>query len=244
MQSYRPSLPRRLPRNLKRLSIIKPTKSTQTRTMAFFPRHCYNREASFTPLFRLLDEFDSYSRGSTQTRRPANPTWQPKFDVRETREHYELHGELPGVDRENVQIDFTEPQTLVVRGRTERSYTTSSADSDELEGTHTPDTITESGEEPHGSPHQATVEDESDSAYEVVEKAQQQTTKKPEEVAKKPTDTAKYWLSERSIGEFSRTFSFPSRIDQDAVTANFKDGILSVTVPKAKPHEARRIAIN
>ncbi|UNI15006.1 hypothetical protein JDV02_001581 [Purpureocillium takamizusanense] len=241
MQSYQSSLPRRLPRSLKRFSIFKPA---QNHTMAFFPRHCYNREASFTPLFRLLDEFDSYSRGSTQTRRSTVPSWQPKFDVRETGEHYELHGELPGVDKENVQIDFTEPQTLVVRGRTERSYATGAAPSDELEDAPTPDSTTESGEVPHGSPHQATVEDEGDSAYEVVEKAQQQqTTKKPQEVAKKPADTAKYWLSERSIGEFSRTFSFPSRIDQDAVTASFKDGILSVTVPKAKPHESRRIAI-
>ena len=93
--------------------------------MAFFPRNFYNPDASFAPLFRLLDEFDAYSRptnGTGAQRRSALPIWQPKFDVRETGDRYELHGELPGVSKDQVQIEFTEPQTMVVRGRVERSY--------------------------------------------------------------------------------------------------------------------------
>ena len=63
-------------------------------------------------------------------------------------------------------------------------------------------------------------------------------------VQKKPVDTAKYWLTERSVGEFSRSFNFPTRVEQDLVSASFKDGILTVVVPKAKKHETRRIAVN
>jgi HSP20 family molecular chaperone IbpA len=62
------------------------------------------------------------------------------------------------------------------------------------------------------------------------------------EKTKAPFD--KYWVQERSIGEFARTFSFPSRVDQDAVSANLNNGVLSLVIPKAKKHEARRIAIN
>jgi len=210
--------------------------------MAFFPRSFYNSDASFTPLFRLLDDFDKYSQqpgGRQHGRCSAVPSWQPKFDVRETAESYELHGELPGLSKENVSIEFTEPQTMLVRGKVERAYTAGTPPGGQIEDTAMSGAI--EGEEPKAS-HKATVEDEDvdgnskDSAYEVVEK---QT-----EEEKKPVDKAKYWLTERSIGEFTRSFNFPARVDQDAVSANFKDGILNIVVPKAKPHESRRIAIN
>ncbi|KAH7146678.1 alpha-crystallin-related protein, partial [Dactylonectria estremocensis] len=54
---------------------------------------------------------------------------------------------------------------------------------------------------------------------------------------------AKYWLTERSVGEFSRRFSFPTGVDQDSISASFKDGILSIVVPKVKKHESRRIHV-
>src|SRR5579872_5446794 len=43
---------------------------------------------------------------------------------------------------------------------------------------------------------------------------------------------------ERSYGAFSRTFALPSSIDADKVQAEYKDGILTLTMPKreeAKP---------
>ena len=217
--------------------------------MAFFPRNFYNNtnDSSFTPLFRLLDDFDNYSRhqqggtGNGHGRRTGLPAWQPKFDVRETADTYELHGELPGLEKEQVNIEFTDPQTLFVRGRVERTYTAGTPPAGHLEDGNTASgAITEGGEERRNS-HQATVEDEADEAEKQV--ATTTTTEKAPE-KKQPADKAKYWLTERSIGEFSRSFSFPARVEQEGVTANLKDGILTVTVPKAKKHEARRIAIN
>jgi HSP20 family molecular chaperone IbpA len=215
--------------------------------MAFFPRNFYNgndASASFTPLFRLLDDFDSYSRqtGGTPGRRSGLPQWQPKFDVREVAEAYELHGELPGVTKENVSIEFTEPQTMVVRGKVERTYTAgTSPHAASIEDTAMSGAIAEKAEEqPKGSPRQATVEDEVNSESHESGFEQVVATKKPQKTA----DKAKYWLTERSIGEFSRSFNFPTRVDQDNVSASFKDGVLSIVVPKAKKHEARRIAIN
>jgi HSP20 family protein len=49
-----------------------------------------------------------------------------------------------------------------------------------------------------------------------------------------------YHRVERAYGAFSRSFSLPSRIDTDKVRADFKDGVLSITLPvkaEAKPRQ-------
>lgn len=241
---------------------------------AFFPRTIYNTEASFTPLFRLLDDFDSYSRqcqpstaanGTNQCkkqqkqhfRKSAVSHWQPKFDVRETSDAYELHGELPGLNKNDVSIEFTEPQTLVVRGKVERTYTAGTSPNAPAAVDEAAQPAAPAEEEPAAAPsHKATVADEDDasiqeeSGFEVVSEAYNTAPATPETEAAAvatpaaPADQAKYWLTERSIGEFARSFSFPSRVDQDAVSAGFQDGILSISVPKAKKHETIRISIN
>lgn len=219
--------------------------------MAFFPRTFYNNQSSdssFTPLFRLLDDFDTYSRqgqGQGQGRRTAVPTWQPKFDIRETADAYELHGELPGMAKEHVRIEFTDPQTMVVRGRVERNYTAGTPPNGHLEDTTMSGAITEGSTEQRRHSRQATVEDEFEAQASEGEKQIVPHDSEEKAPAKKqPVDKAKYWLTERSIGEFTRSFSFPTRVEQDGVAANLKDGVLSVTVPKAKKHEARHIAID
>ena len=57
------------------------------------------------------------------------------------------------------------------------------------------------------------------------------------------TQRPKSWLSERSYGDFSRVFTFPTTVNQDRVQAKFKDGILEVTVPRAEKRSGKRIAI-
>lgn len=44
---------------------------------------------------------------------------------------------------------------------------------------------------------------------------------------------------ERQHGPFSRVFRFPEEIDPDRVSAEFADGVLRLTVPKARPRSAR-----
>lgn len=221
--------------------------STTSTNMSLFPRGFYASDPNFTSLFRLLDDFDTYNRevqggkeGGRNTRQLAR-TFNPKFDVRETETAYELHGELPGIDRENVTMEFTDPQTVVIRGRVERTYSSGNLPSTNASA------ITEKGED-HASAHKVTVEDEA--AEEAKERGNNGTQVAKhqnghvEQQQQRKGPVEKYWVSERSVGEFSRTFSFPTRVDQDTVTANLKDGILSVVVPKAKKNETRRIAIN
>jgi HSP20 family protein len=52
-----------------------------------------------------------------------------------------------------------------------------------------------------------------------------------------------YHRVERGHGRFSRGFSLPEPIDADAVTADLKDGILTVTIPKARDRATRRIDV-
>jgi len=53
-----------------------------------------------------------------------------------------------------------------------------------------------------------------------------------------------YHRIERSYGSFLRTFSLPSQVDPEGVKASFKDGILTIEVPKAEEAKPRKIAIN
>lgn len=220
--------------------------------MSFFP--LYTSDRSFTPLFRLLDDFDSYSReaqGSHGHRRQHVRHFNPKFDVRETEDAYELHGELPGVDRDNIQIEFTEPQTLVIRGSVERTYTAGTPPPGLVaEGSHPQGSIGELGES-HTTPavsHKATVEDDIDESvteqFTPAETPVTQAAEPVEKPQKTPAPAEKYWVSERSIGDFSRTFNFPARVDQDTVTAHLNNGVLTVSIPKAKKHELRRITVS
>jgi HSP20 family protein len=41
-----------------------------------------------------------------------------------------------------------------------------------------------------------------------------------------------YHLSERRFGSFRRTFRLPSEINQNKISANFKDGVLTIALPK------------
>jgi HSP20 family molecular chaperone IbpA len=64
-----------------------------------------------------------------------------------------------------------------------------------------------------------------------TEKPQEQTEPKP-----------KFWVKERRVGEFARSFSFSQRIDQDGVKAVLKNGILTVVVPKSQ--KPGKVAVN
>jgi HSP20 family protein len=60
---------------------------------------------------------------------------------------------------------------------------------------------------------------------------------KKEEKEEKKKD---YYLQERHYGSFERSFSIPQGVDADKIEANFKKGVLTVTLPK-KP-EAQKPA--
>ena len=60
----------------------------------------------------------------------------------------------------------------------------------------------------------------------------------------KDTNEESYHRVERSYGSFLRTFSLPSQVNAESVKASFKDGVLTIEVPKAEEAKPRKIAIN
>ena len=53
-----------------------------------------------------------------------------------------------------------------------------------------------------------------------------------------------YHRVERSYGTFTRTFSLPNSVDADKVAANYKDGVLTLTMPKKEEAKPKTIKIN
>jgi HSP20 family protein len=109
------------------------------------------------------------------------PGWTPPVDLFETAGAFVLTAEVPGLTRQQVDIQAEETR-VIIRG--ERA----------------------SGPDTHVACEQ-------------------------------------YHRVERGHGRFSRAFVLPEPIDVDAVTADLKDGLLTVTIPKAGGHGARRIEI-
>lgn len=48
---------------------------------------------------------------------------------------------------------------------------------------------------------------------------------------------------ERSSGRFSRAFTLPCQVEEDEVAAVYRDGVLTITLPKNEVARTRRIAV-
>lgn len=235
----------------------------------FFPRF---PNSDFAPLFRFIDDYDVHrshrhgpnTNSNSNSLFPTTPvrSFQPKFDVSEEKDSYLLEGELPGIEQENVLIEFSDPHTIVIKGKVERVVRSSSspASSNAIGDAAAAgqQKAIASGTETLKS-HKATVEDESVEDGGQQQQQQQVATTTPtteqsvekaiinnndNKAAQQPAQPqSKYWVSERSVGEFHRSFQFPARVDQDAVKASMKNGVLKIVVPKAVNRPGRRIAI-
>jgi len=184
----------------------------------------------------MLDDFEKYAQSHVGSLGSAADStslgsFAPKFDVTEREKEYDLQGELPGVPNENVEIEFTDPQTLVVRGHAERKRT---------EGDPS------IGARIMGSEESKKIE--SGESKSKMKSSSKESSKKDEsssgEKKEESGGDTKYWLSERSYGEFSRVFNFPSGVDQSKVTAKFNNGILDIKVPKMEKQGGRKITVS
>lgn len=237
MQSFK--LTTRLPIIYKSASIL--PHQHQNKMSTFFPR-------DIAPFFRILDDLatpDVAGQRVAQTQR----AYQPKFNVREEKESFKLQGELPGVAQKDITIEFVDPNTLVVRGRREHEREFSNqvdegkllehapdAHHSEKAGYHTPSVEDEKAEENNGST--ATVQTPKTQSSELTTGNGHSSKSHPQQ------PHFKYWLHEHSVGEFHRSFSFPGQVNQDAVKAKLKDGILSIVVPKKGREPNKKINID
>ena len=54
----------------------------------------------------------------------------------------------------------------------------------------------------------------------------------------------KFHRIERSYGSFMRSFRLPDNVDESAVKAEFKDGMINVTLPKAAKSKAKSVEVS
>jgi HSP20 family protein len=128
---------------------------------------------SFRPFYKGFDGFlDDAAATATEG------TWHPSVDVFENENGYVLKAELPGVNKDDINLDINN-KALTLKGE-----------------------------------------------------------KKFEE----KTEKDNYVRIERSYGSFTRTFALPDKVDTENIKANYKDGVLEITLPKkeeAKPKEIK-----
>jgi len=109
--------------------------------------------------------------------------WHPAVDVVEKDDAFVLTAELPGMERDDVEVEV-ESDVLRIRGDKE----------------------------------EVTEKEEEEGAW-------------------------SYRVSERSFGGFSRSFTLPRSIDAGEIEATFRNGILTVRMPKREVARGRKIAI-
>jgi HSP20 family protein len=68
-------------------------------------------------------------------------------------------------------------------------------------------------------------------------------TLKGERRFEKETKQENYHRIERSYGSFSRSFSIPNLVDEERIRADYKDGILSISLPKREQVKPKQIPI-
>jgi len=138
---------------------------------------------SIDTLDRLVDDFfgrrADLAGALTAGRAGAERVWRPAADLLADESGYKFHFDLPGVSKENIEIDVSDG-VLTVRGKRE----------------------------------------------DVVEN-------KNEDVYRRETFR----------GVFERSFRLPADADATSITADYKDGVLDVRVPKTAAAKARRIPI-
>ena len=110
---------------------------------------------------------------------PGPSGWVPPIDVHETADEYVITAELPGLRRDDIQIQVNDGRIEISGHRREREV---------------------------------------------------------------PCE--QYHRVERGHGSFSRTFELALPVDGDRVTADLKDGVLTVMCPKATEGNARRIRVS
>ena len=111
---------------------------------------------------------------------PGETEVKMKIDVKEDEKAFTVHAEIPGVKKEDIQID---------------------------------------------------VDDDEVSLRAEVKREKEE--KKDEKVV----------YSERSYGMVSRSFTLPSDVDARAAKADYKDGVLNLTLPKKANGSSKRVAI-
>jgi len=65
-----------------------------------------------------------------------------------------------------------------------------------------------------------------------------------ERMFEKSTDESNYLRVERAYGSFSRSFSLANTVNSEAIKADYRNGVLTLSIPKKEEAKPRQIKIN
>jgi HSP20 family molecular chaperone IbpA len=191
----------------------------------------------FFPMYRnepsLLDSLDDHPflNFNSSFFRDANIARGNRANVSETEEGYKVELEVPGYQKSEISIEFGhDGKSLAVSGKTEKSFEEHPAEDGEQSQKPHGVTVEEAPEE--GEEKEASVESQSQA---VAETTKDNTVGQPA--------APKYWISERNVGSFSRTFTFKSSLDAEKASATLEHGVLTITVPRATKAGVKKISI-
>ena len=60
----------------------------------------------------------------------------------------------------------------------------------------------------------------------------------------KKTDEKNYLRVERAYGSFARSFSLANTVNTEAIKADYKDGVLTLSIPKREEAKPKQIKVN
>ena len=190
--------------------------------------------ALFSPFYpwagnrSLLDDIDDFPFLNINSSffRDNNIGRANRANVSEVEGGYKVEIEVPGYQKNEISIEFGhDDRSVTISGKTEKIFEEGSA------------------EETTG-PKPTTVEEvpEETGKGKKAEPSSAVATKGKETAVGAPA-APRYWVSERTSGSFSRTFSFPTRVDHEKSTANLENGVLTIMVPKATKGTVKKISI-
>lgn len=211
-------------------------------------------------VLRLLDDGEILKGQSLGPSNQYGSTSSRKFDVKDCKNIYELRAELPGLEQKDIDIEFLDAKTLVIKGSLANIEVTKPNEDEDNEGPAGSDGLAESGGpaaiedksdnksdsssssvSAASSSNQTTVEDWSEEEPEILKKGKGYHTI----VKHNEESSSKYLIRECSTGKFKRTFTFPHKVDRSGVKASLKNGILTIVVPKQmkKGSERKKVEI-
>jgi len=160
--------------------------------------------------------------------RDANIARSNRANVSETENEYHVEVEVPGYQKPEINIEFgVDGKSLTISGKSETSY--EERPNQQKKGV-TVEEVPEEGEKPQDKP-----QNKQSSSTAVAQTSKDKTVAAPA--------GTKYWISERTKGSFSRTFTFRSSLDAEKATAKLEHGILTVVIPKAQKAGVKKISI-
>jgi len=212
----------------------------------------------FTPFFRALQDV---TRPQTHGQRHGGSrSFTPKFDVWETSDKYVIQGELPGVAMNDINIDWHK-DTLQISGKVTHSKGTcgtspSAGATKDNQATAEDDYVVAdhgASEKPEGeaaapaATETAPTDNQAEGEGEAVADNDNNLCTRHSQNKRCGGGTSgsfRYWVSERSYGQFNRTFSFPTTIAHDSISATLNNGVLEVCVPKTEAPAPHRVQIS